>query len=207
MTLPTRIVAIGASTIFGRQDMEGGGFVGRLKKHHELQSNDHAVFNLGISGQLTSEILVRIGTEVSIRRPDLIILGTGVNDFRRVGSASAQPAATQKEFEINSEKLIIAARGLCSVLVIGQHQIDESKMESRTKPESWIFRAEDIQTANNILRKHCEEKRVPFLDTEKLFSADDLKSVLSGDGLHLNSKGHEQVFRSILEKYSADHHK
>ena len=87
--ISTRIVAIGASSLFGRIDPEEGGFIGRLKKWHETQAAQNIVFNLGVPGETSSDILKRFSQEVGVRRPDLILISVGLNDTKRKGSKEA----------------------------------------------------------------------------------------------------------------------
>src|SRR3990167_1583544 len=116
--VPKRIVAIGASTVYGRVDVEGGGWVGRLRRWHEQQDAKNAVFNLGIGGDATAGFLARMKTEVPVRKPDLILFSGGMNDAKRVGSREAPVASHLPQFQQNIKDIIKTGRQIADLIVI-----------------------------------------------------------------------------------------
>ena len=80
---PVRIVALGSSSTEGiGASNPGAGYPVRLQAElrRRLPGPTITVDNLGISGQLASDMLRRIKTQVLPRRPALVIWQTGVND-------------------------------------------------------------------------------------------------------------------------------
>lgn len=81
---PQTIVAIGDSITYGMYDQEGlGGWVGRLKdslaRTYPTQSYD--VINAGINGDTSAGLLGRLAKDVVARKPNLVIVAIGTNDF------------------------------------------------------------------------------------------------------------------------------
>jgi lysophospholipase L1-like esterase len=72
------ICIFGDSIAWGATDCEKGGWVERLKT--ELMVKDIDVYNLGISGDTTENILKRMDAEAEARNPDIIIFSVGIND-------------------------------------------------------------------------------------------------------------------------------
>lgn len=116
--LPQRIVAFGGSNLFGFFDPQGGGFIGRLKTYHESKNLDNMVFNLGISGETSTGMLKRLLPEAIVRKPDLIIVATGVNDARRLGSKTEKITTLLAHFKKNVQKIINQAKSLSDVIFL-----------------------------------------------------------------------------------------
>ena len=82
----TRIMVFGASTTYGKCDPDGG-WVGRLRKYIDQQAENidlNSVFNLGISGDTTEDVLKRLEFETKQRIKEgdelIFIFGIGAND-------------------------------------------------------------------------------------------------------------------------------
>jgi len=84
-----RILIFGDSITQGFWDSEGG-WVQRIRKMYDLHKIDNiqddvpTIFNLGVSGDSTDEIIQRFETETRARLEDelVIIFSVGVNDSR-----------------------------------------------------------------------------------------------------------------------------
>ena len=196
--IPKRIAAIGASYCEGKVDPEGGGVVGRLRSWHESFIQDNHVFNLGISGDTTSDMLKRLEKEMKPRKPDLILVVGGLNDFIRRESKIAKPDNTVEGYEKNIRDLIAKAKNLAPVLFVGVQPVDEA----RTAPVSWeniYYLLSDAKTATDITKKVCLEMKVPYVDVFGEFMKIDYKKYLA-DGLHPNSQGHQRIFELVKDK-------
>lgn len=196
--LPKKIVAIGASNTFGRVDPKHGGFIGRLKSWHETQNQlEHRIYNLGISGQTSGEVLNRLTAEASIRNPDLIIVSIGLNDIRRNDSKTNPVQTPLPEFKQHIEKIVTDAQMICDVLFVSINPIDDS----RTQPfqiagRDYYYASDDALAYAATTKAICEQKDIPYLDINKKF-LEDYKKLLAEDGLHCNEKGHEKIFEEL----------
>lgn len=198
------IVAIGASNVFGRVDPKHGGFVGRLKTWHERGTghSGNAVFNLGIPGQTSSDILRRvIKGEIGERNPDLTIVSIVLNDARKQGSDTDPTETSLSKYEDNVRDIIKEARKQTSgerVIWCAANPIDDS----RTQPLSGttaFFHSADVIAREGVARRVCEtmEVPVPYFDTYELFPDEERDQLLAEDGLHMNAKGHQKVFEAL----------
>lgn len=197
--IPKKIVAIGASSCEGKVDIEGGGFVGRLRRWHESMSEHNSVYNLGISGDTTEKVLKRISLEIPPRKPDLIIIQCGLNDFIHVGSKDAPYRFTLEQTRTNIMSMISESRKMADVLLVSVFPIDESK----TCPCSWrdiYYLERDAQQSAELTKKISVEMAVPYIDAYDAFIKDDYKHYLFTDGLHPNSIGHEKIFQLIRSR-------
>ena len=192
-----KIVVIGASSVAGKVDVEGGGFVGRLSKWMESQYPYNAVFNLGISGNTSDQILARILAESIPRKPDLIILQCGINDLMREGSINAPNQISINQIEVNIRDLIQKAQSIADLLIVSVFPIDESK----TTPfagKNWYYTLADAKAHSLLTRKLTTELGIAYIDIFTEFEKLDYKGqLIYSDGLHTNAQGHELIFQKI----------
>ncbi|MFH1461253.1 MAG: GDSL-type esterase/lipase family protein, partial [Patescibacteria group bacterium] len=82
------ICIFGASTAWGAWDSEQGGWTSRLKTYFHSQDYREYVllYNLGVSGDNTNDLLERFKPEAEAREPNLIIFAIGINDSQYVNS-------------------------------------------------------------------------------------------------------------------------
>jgi lysophospholipase L1-like esterase len=194
-----RIVAVGASSCEGKVDVEGSGFVGRLRRWMESLEQHYHVYNLGISGDTTKGMLKRLTPEVKPRKPDLIMFQLGLNDARRLGSESSPVEVPLMKFEENVRKLIRQAERLAEVMFVSIYPIDEE----RTSPVSWrpvYYLFKDAVAYSQASKEVCIDMRVPYIDVFNQWMKEDYTKYLHSDGLHANSMGHEKIFEMVKEK-------
>jgi len=196
--VPKRIVAIGASSCFGRVDLTGGGFVERLKKWHQI-TDENAVFNLGIDGDTTTDVLKRFLPEVSIRKPDLILIHVGLNDSRRMATQDAPLTTPLDQFEKNLQQLFTEAKSLCDIIFVGVNPIDDTKTQPLTDPngQDFYYAFTDVERYANQTKAVCKKLHIPYLDIFNLLLKDPDKKYLYKDGLHCNDAGHEKIFEEL----------
>lgn len=188
------ICIFGDSIAWGACDFEKGGWVERLKVHLMENREDICVYNLGVSGDNTDDLLKRFSKEAKAREADMVIFAVGTNDSQYITTKKSARIEPEK-FKINISRLIKEARKLTEkIMFIGLTKVDESK----TMPIPWdtdkYYSNQNIQQYNVILEKFCAEERVGFIDTFDLLDDSDLE-----DGLHPNSDGHVKIFEKIRE--------
>lgn len=205
--IPKRIVAIGASTVYGRVDPDGGGWVGRLRQWHEQQHPQNAVFNLGIGGDTTAGFLARMKTEVPIRKPDLILFSGGMNDAKRIGSRDAPVTTPLPQFEKNIREIIKTGRQLADLIVVSFGPKDEIRTTPVAGSENYYLKS-DAEKYAQATKEICEAAKVPHIDIFNEWLEIDYMPLLADDGLHPNSLGHQKIFESVrdflTEKYNQD---
>lgn len=202
--LPKKIIAIGASIVFGRVDPQYGGFTGRLKTWHEKKFTPNAVFNLGISSETSTMLLKRLYPEASARNPDLIIVSVGLNDTKREGSLGGAQTAPIKQFEKNIQEIIRQSRKLCDVMFVSITPIDESKTTPLSYQKNSYILLKDVVKYADITKSICIKEKVPYLDIMNMWLPNDYKTLLYEDGMHPNSLGHKDIFlklKTFLKKH------
>lgn len=191
------ICIFGESTTWGAWDEEKGGWVNRLKLSlSPLLNYDIEIYNLGVSGDTTNDILKRFDVEARARKPDVIIFSCGGNDsgcIKSDGNYIVKP----KKYEKNLKKLVKKAKKFTNkVIFMGLKSVDNSK----TLPVPWdkerYYFNHNMELYDNILKKFCKENKLHFIDTINLLCNKDLDE---DDGLHLNSNGHKKIFSKVKD--------
>jgi acyl-CoA thioesterase I len=186
------ICIFGDSITRGYYDSEQGGWAERLKKYLEEKKGEADVYNLGISGDYTRDVLFRIECEAAAREAQMIVFAIGINDSIILSGGKAND--TPNEFKENLENLsVIAEKYTKNIIFVGLTRVDESK----TNPIPWApnksYRNERIKEYDEAIQNHCEIKKYTFISMEGVLSNNDLE-----DGVHPNSNGHRKMFEKIL---------
>lgn len=195
------ICIFGDSIAWGASDPKKGGWVGRLWKHcisQDLQCNEDVdVYNLGVSGDNTEDLLLRFSTELEARLSDyktLVVFAIGINDSQFVISKNKNRVSLD-DFEANLKELIKQTKEHSSDIVfIGLTKVDESK----TTPIPWNtdkkYMNEYVSQYNDKIKEVASEASATFIDLSTVVNEDDLT-----DGLHLSTEGHEKVFSEVMK--------
>lgn len=205
-----RVLVFGDSITQGYWAVEYG-WVDRIRKHYDalqvqdLEGRDEpSIFNLGISADTSSEILSRIGTEVSARtRPNhpvnpVVVIQTGINDSRREPYEFKVPLP---QYKANLRAIIDQMKQVASkTIFIGFSACDEA----RTTPVFWgqyYYRNSDIKQYEEAMAEVAKERKVPFIPVFDEFKAAlDRGEDLLSDGLHPNDAGHELIYQTVKPK-------
>ncbi len=201
---PRRIVAFGASSIYGRRDPDGGGFVGRLRRWHEPAHPGNLVYNLGIGGETSEELAERFSLEAPRRKPQLTIIHLGINDARRIGSADGAPARSVHQHRAGAEALFAAAMKLGELFVVGQFPIDEARTCPYFDGESF-YRYEDAERYAAVIRDLCAARSIPHLDLFREWTRESVLAFLDEDGLHCNAAGHQRIFHRLRDRLESSY--
>ena len=186
------ILIFGDSITWGAYDPEQGGWATRLRNYFEAKDNDTDVYNLGVSGDTTADLLNRIEIEVKSREPDLIIFAIGIHDAQFIHSTNGLHVSLD-EFQQNLAKLLSVAKKFTDkVVFVGLTKVDESKPTPIPWNTDKSYTNENIERLDNAIKKFCEDKKLKFITMDSVVGNDDLI-----DGLHPNTKGHIKIFNRM----------
>ncbi len=176
--------------IWGDSITYGGpseGWVGLLRKF--LASTEVEVYNRGICGDTSKDILKRFGVESGAINPKTIIFAVGVNDSKYPHGSKANKVALVS-FEENMDKLVeLAITRAKRVIIIGLTEVDEmitSKFDSK-------FLNNEIYKYDDLLRGLASKRGLEFVQMRGCL---DLTKDLE-DGIHPNNDGYTKMFELI----------
>ncbi len=186
------ILVFGDSITWGSYDPNRGGWVTRLRNYYEKKDADINVYNLGIPGNTTIDLLKRVEFEASSRNPDIIIFAIGINDAQLIRHTNGLLVSIQ-EFRQNLSRLFFMARNFTNkVVFVGLTVVDESKTNPDKSDAGITYRNENIRQFDKVIEHFCRENRLKYIKVDGTIGNNDLV-----DGLHPNPKGHRQMFEKI----------
>ena len=198
------ILVFGDSIVFGRGEKPALGWAGRLKQYFEEQDPYNAVYNLGIPGDTTGDLLERFDTEAKARIhyyfPEdkyIVIFGIGTNDARCIETPDKHQTKPD-EFRQNILTLIKKAKKHAKkhakhIVFVGLLPVNEDI----TNPfEDTYFTNKRQKEYNEIIKACCEQEKIEFIDLLDEWLKADYKNLLE-DGLHPNSKGYERMYETV----------
>ncbi|MBU3904731.1 MAG: hypothetical protein KJ906_01110 [Nanoarchaeota archaeon] len=198
-----KIIVFGDSVAYGAWDLEGG-WVQRLRKFLDkkvLDSNYDffcLLYNCGISGDTTEDLLRRFEFETNIRGAGLIVFEIGINDSVHLLKENKNWVDI-KIFENNLKKLIKISQNFTSkIIFVSLTPVDESKVTPIPWDKDKYYTNENIKKYNDIIKNTCKENNIYFIETFDSFMKNDYKKLLE-DGLHPNTKGHEMIFNTVKD--------
>jgi lysophospholipase L1-like esterase len=205
-----RVLVFGDSITQGFWDTEGG-WAQRLRQYYDnrqlenLRNRDEpSIFNLGISGDITKGLLLRVENEIIARKwrwpheEITLIFAIGINDSASMdGKEVSSPPNYRKEL---TELLEKSKKFTNRIIFVGLTPVEEDKVNYRTGKFK-EFTNSRIVEFDNALNNFCKENDLLYVPTYEEFRS-QLKenNELLPDGLHPNNDGHELIFKLVQPK-------
>ncbi len=195
------ILFFGDSTTHGLWGKDGG-WVQRLRKHYDVlapQDLQHdqqpTIYNLGILGETTRSLLVRLKAETIARswpgEQQVAVIAIGTNDgLFEAGEQWVSP----QEFERNLESIVEVLKPITDgIVLVGNPACDET----RTMPVSWgdyTYTNQEIERSEATIAMIASKHNLPYVPLFAAFKAKlDSGADLLTDGLHPNDAGHQLI--------------
>jgi lysophospholipase L1-like esterase len=191
-----KIVALGDSLTVGETGFSDSDESASYPKYLETLAKQHLtslqsgvkvnVLNRGINGDLTSGMLERFSRDVVDEKADYVVILGGTNDLGWGFDPAiiAHNLTTMYDATLNKSIAPVA----CSVpSILGFDALIPTRLQ-----------------LNRMIRTEAEKRSVPFVD---FFTAtadpqtNRLSEDYSADGLHLNTKGYQQMAKYIFDKW------
>ncbi|MFC1649293.1 SGNH/GDSL hydrolase family protein [Patescibacteria group bacterium] len=199
------VLVFGASIVQGFHDTRGG-WVNRLKNDllkYSRENNykkDLKIYNLGISGDTSTDVLKRFDHEVKPRnwksQKTIVIFAIGINDTILINGKLKTPEAKfRKNLETLSQK---AGKFSEYTIFVGPSPV----VESRVGPMPWSptesYHNKNIRHYDKIIKNFCAKKGHVYIEVFSKFWERDYEKLLP-DGVHPNPAGHKLMFKIIKE--------
>ncbi len=200
-----KLLVFGASIVYGSWD-EKGGWAGHLRRYLDRQMNvaefdSQHLFNLGVSGATTKDLLNRIEVEASARfKPDRtnIIISVGTNDSIWLKKENRNMVSASEYINNLKELVSIAKKYSDKLVFIGSIPVDESRVTPLFFDENIYLYNKYVEQYDRITKDFCEKENIPFLNLFDGFIKEKYQDFLI-DGLHPNTKGHKKMFKLIKQ--------
>lgn len=201
--VPRKLIVLGDSGVYGWGDPLEGGWCERLRRHWMGLPEAPVLYPLGVRGDGLERVAARLHGEVACRgelrrqQPHGILLAVGLNDSARVGRPDGRPQLEAEGFLYGLQQLLLRARAKAPVLVLGLTPVQEVAMPFA---DVLWYGLEQVRHYERLLEEACLEADVPFLPLlDDLLGDPSWPAWLCGDGLHLNSEGHRQVYQRVQQ--------
>jgi len=138
--------------------------------------------NRGISGQTTSQMLVRFRQDVVALQPKVVIIQGGTNDIASLLSPATEALVLDN---VRSMTEIAKANGIRVIIASATPVCDCVTDQTKTRPQGKLI------GLNGALREFAAEAGLPFLNYyAALVNGRDFKAELTVDGLLPNDAGY-----------------
>ncbi|NMF60542.1 GDSL-type esterase/lipase family protein [Pseudanabaena yagii] len=153
---------------------------------------DKKYINRGISAQTTPQMLVRFRPDVLSLQPRVVVILAGINDI--AGNTGATTLDMVEGNYISFSEL--AQMNHIQVIFGSVLPINDWSALNQTEPQANL----KICTLNSWLKNYCQKHQHVYLDYHNHMVDDTgrLRTELSDDGLHPNTKGYE-VMAELVE--------
>lgn len=205
----------GDSIVYGSWDSEGG-WVQRLRKRADAwnlkarPAQFARVFNLGIGGNTSDQLVYRFEAEFSARLrkeyETICVFAVGINDASIV-LPSERHRVEPEDFQRHVRTLIERTRFYTSkIAFVGLTPVDEVKTNPRLSSPEEAVRMVDIFFYNRLLQQITAEEGVLYIDVLQDWMAELGDKGWSQDGLHPNAEGHawmaERIYAGLHQNFS-----
>ncbi len=201
-----RVLVFGDSITYGKWDSRGG-WCERLREHYDKQAIEETsrefpnVYNLGISGDTTPELLQRFEHETKARVSSsdefTFVITIGTNDSLTEGPD--KPRSTPQKYEQSLDGIIQAAKKYSPrIMFVGLQPC----IEAVTTPVSWrnvYYTNERLQSFEKAMRQVCLKNNILHIAIFEAFE-NKLRAgerLFHPDGLHPSDEGHELIFQLV----------
>lgn len=192
----TNLLIFGASSTWGAWDKEKGGWVNRLRLFIEKNKIDIDIYNLGVSGDNSSDVLKRLENEINARLDNktIVLISIGDND----SVYNEDECNTRNSLENYKQNIVsmirVAKKFMKKFAFLGLKNIDESKVQPVSWDKTVYYSNNNIMKYDLALKNICKQEKIPHMDSFNLLKKEDL-----ADGLHPNEKGHEKLFNAVKD--------
>lgn len=179
----------GDSIVYGWHDTELGGWVNRVKIELSKKDKCNFVFNLGIPGQNSSDIIKRFEKELTDRFNNdddfKFIFSFGIKDSLLINEDNKYLDTFEKNISLIIKKAQEFTKDICFIGLI--------------KPDLTIrneYKLDNVMLIDNTIKKQCKLNNIKYIEIKNIINDNDL-----ADGLHPNSKGYEKITNEILKNF------
>ena len=150
------------------------------------------IINRGISGQTTSQMVLRFQQDVVDLHPNLVVILAGINDI----AENTGPISVKAIFENIITMVAVAKANQIKVMLCSVLPSNKISWKANTNPSDKII---DL---NQMIKTYADTNKITYVDyyTTMADSNKGLEKKYSDDGVHPNSEGYKIMERLVIEK-------
>ncbi|MCL2280264.1 SGNH/GDSL hydrolase family protein [Candidatus Saccharibacteria bacterium] len=196
-----RYLIFGDSLAYGAWDSEGG-WADRLKRYLHQKSIDtetdrSQLFNLGIGGDNSRDILTRIETEIQPRLADfwtpVILISCGLNDTR---IENGDIVVKIEEFQHNLTKIFEIANKYSDEV----YYVEMPPIPGVVRFKNFEFSDERTEKYMEIAKEISEQLGVKFIAVRDKYSTKDIEEGFSRVLGHPTNRSHEIIYQTVKKE-------
>ena len=209
-----RVLIFGDSITQGFHDEVAGGWCNRLvaevmrRDVESGQQYDKSVFNLGISGDTSADLLKRIKYETESRKSknltyggDVALIAIGVNDSQ-YHMQTLLTKLTLEETECNVHEIIqILQEQNLRVIFVGPAPVFESRIQPMAWKPTHGYSNPLIQKYSTLIQNISKKSECEFISTSDVYEGREKEVLL--DGIHPSAEGHELIYNLVKASLEA----
>jgi lysophospholipase L1-like esterase len=158
------------------------------------------VFNLGISGDTSSDVLKRVSGEVAARCADtssdnVLIIAVGVNDSQYDSISGLCRVPVEQTITNFTDILRLTKKNIGKVVFVGLADVVDSRLDPIPWAPTHTYSNRMIKTYNNAIASFAQDNNAAFISLEDVFG--DATETCLPDGIHPNEEGHERIYNRI----------
>jgi lysophospholipase L1-like esterase len=159
------------------------------------------VNNLGIEGQTTSQVLLRLRYNLETDNPELVFLEAGINDLKIIG-LNKKLAASIKEDCYNNIKAITNLCQKKNVIIVVINIFPTGKIDFMRR-FVWNSSVESaIVETNERLRLYCNSENIPYFDAYHFLAGNgsSVERKYQDDFLHINENAYTDLSKALIDE-------
>jgi len=156
---------------------------------------DNGYIDRGISGQVSSQMLLRFRQDVIDLKPTLVVILAGTNDI----AENAGPISLKDIMDNIISMVQLAEQNNIKVILCSVTPAYDFPWHKGLEP------AEKIVKLNAMIKSYCDENTIPYVDyyTKMVDERGGLQKDLTIDGVHPNHAGYEVMDSLVQEEIKA----
>ena len=152
------------------------------------------VFNRGISGQRSCDLLREFDSQVKHLKPDCVVMLIGINDtWRRYDSADP---TSPEDYYKNVKKIVTGIKKLGAELMVLEPFITKADQSKKSYYEDLALKIAE-------LRQVCREEKIEYVPLDGMIAEYEISHPeisLSDDSVHPNDFGRAFIASAIIER-------
>ncbi len=158
-------------------------------------AEDHlgiTVYNRGIGGYVTRELLDNIDACILDLKPARLFINIGTNDL---SSADVTIEGLMAQYERLLDQVLAAVPG-CGIYLMAYYPINEEAAAEEMKPVLAIRNNGRINRANQAVQALARKKGLRFIDVNDPLKDDlgRLKAAYTIEGMHITEEGYRMIY-------------